>query len=341
MRAEVVSHLRRWSLEGVSTHEAAQTLAVSPRTLRHWELRERRGELEPPWRGRPLVRSARQDRNRVLAVLECFGPQTGVGTIRRFADNLPRSEVRDLVVRYRRCLERRGQGVEEELRWRVPGAVEAFDHTVAPVPVDGHRRAILTGRDLATGEATVWRAVEGMTASSTVAVLDDRFAEGRTPLVAKMDNGSSFVSEATRAFLEAHGVEQLLSPPRMPRYNGAVEAHTRWMKERTAWQALRRGRQDRWTSEDLEAARLVANAVRPPKVFDPALKVSPELRAAFRKSAASFKAELWAERGLDSASASKRRTDQVNREAITRALVAHGILEIRSRRVSLPVRSLF
>jgi transposase InsO family protein len=341
VRAEAARYLRRLSLDGVSTHEAAAILAVSPRTLRHWDLRERRGELEPRWRGRPLVRSARKDRNRVVAALECFGPQTGVGTIRRFVDDLPRSEVRDIVMRYRERLERRGQGVEEELRWRVPGAVEAFDHTVSPVPLDGDRQAILTGRDLATGEATVWRAVEGMTARSTVEVLDDRFAEGGTPLVAKMDNGSSFVAEATRAFLDGHGVEQLLSPPRTPRYNGAVEAHIRWMKERTAWQALRRGRQDRWTSEDLEAARLAANATRAPKAFDPASKVTPELRAAFRRSVRSYKAQLWAERGLDPASASRRQIDRVNRQAITRALVAHGILEIRSRRVSLPVRSLF
>ncbi|MGH8244994.1 MAG: hypothetical protein ACREUU_01025, partial [Gammaproteobacteria bacterium] len=155
------------------------------------------------------------------------------------------------------------------------------------------------------------------------------------------DNGSSFVAEAMRAFLEAYGVEQLLSPPRTPRYNGAVEAHIRWMKEWTAWQALRRGRQDRWTSEDLEAARLAANATSAPKAFDSISRVTPELRAAFRRSVAAYTAQLWAERSLDPTSVSQRQIDAVNRQAITRALVAHGILEIRSRRVSLPVRFLF
>jgi len=341
VRAEAVSCLRCWGLEGASTREAAEILAISPRTLGHWDLRERRGKLGRRWRGRPLVRSRREDRNRVVAVLGYFGPKTGVGTIRRFAGDIPRSEVRDIVMRYRRCVERRSHGVEHELCWRMPGAVEALDHTVAPVPIEGEHQAILAGRDLATGEATVWRGVEGMTARSTVDVLGGSFAKRGAPLVVKTDNGSAFVAEETEGLLGAHGVEHLLSPPRTPGYNGGVEAHNRWMKERTAWQAHREGRQDRWTSGDLERARLVANATRPPKAFDPGLKITPALRAAFRRSVASEKAQLWAERGQDPASASKGQINAVNRNAITRALVAHGILEIRSRRVSLPVRPLF
>jgi hypothetical protein len=277
----------------------------------------------------------------VVAALECFGPKTGVGTIRRFASDLPRSEVRDIVMRYRRCVKHRSHGVEHELGWRVPGAVEAFDHTVAPVLVEGVERAILAGRDLATGEATVWRGVEGMTARSTVDVLSGSFGKRGAPLVAKTDNGSAFVAQETEDFLRALGVEHLLSPPRTPGYNGGVESHIRWMKERTEWQALRQGREDRWMKRDLEAARLVANATRVVKAFDPASEITPELRAAFRQSVASHKAQLWAERGQDPTSATKVQINTVNRNAITRALVAHGILEIWSRRVSLPVSRLF
>jgi hypothetical protein len=338
---EAVSYLRCWGLEGGSVRESADLLALSPRTLRYWEFRERRGELEPRWRGRPLVRSSREDRNRVLAALECFGPRTGVATIRRFAGDIPRSEVRDLVIRYRRCSERRSHGVGRELFWRVPGAAQAFDHTEPGDLVDGIHPAILAGRDLATGEATVWRGVPDMTARSTVEVLTGSFAERGAPLVLKTDNGSAFVAEKTEEFLGASGVEHLLSPPLTPRYNGGVESHIRWMTMRTEWQATREGRQDRWTSTDLEAARLVANATRAPKALDHSAKLTPELRAAFRRSVAAERSRLFAARGLDPASAPKGLRNQVNRQAITRALVAHGILEIRSRRVSLPLRPLF
>src|SRR5262245_24594434 len=61
---------------------------------------------------------------------------------------------------------------------------------------------------------------------------------------------------------ERLGVNQLLSPPRLPQYNGACEAAIGWMKSPTRWIAAQDGRIGLWTSDDLEAARILANECR-------------------------------------------------------------------------------
>ena len=79
------------------------------------------------------------------------------------------------------------------------------------------------------------------------------------PLVLKSDNGSAFVASAFEALLAGLRVWQLLSPPRLPSYNGSCEAGIGSMKARTHHQATRLGRAGEWTCDDAEAARQQAN----------------------------------------------------------------------------------
>lgn len=83
--------------------------------------------------------------------------------------------------------------------------------------VDGSKPAILAGRDLATGESTLWEVVDGMTASTTVDLFRRSLADREPPLVVKTDNGSAFIAGETEALLDAYEIEHLLSPPLTPR----------------------------------------------------------------------------------------------------------------------------
>jgi len=72
------------------------------------------------------------------------------------------------------------------------------------------------------------------------------------------------IAEAFQEFPDRWQVFALLSPPRLPRYNGAVEAGNGSVKTRVRQEAARHGRIGCWTSDDLEAARLQANLTARP-----------------------------------------------------------------------------
>jgi transposase InsO family protein len=57
-----------------------------------------------------------------------------------------------------------------------------------------------------------------------IQVLKTLFAAYGVPLVIKFEDGSAFIAGETSDLLARHGVEKLLSPPGMPRYNGSCEA---------------------------------------------------------------------------------------------------------------------
>ena len=56
----------------------------------------------------------------------------------------------------------------------------------------------------------------------------------------------------------------LLSPPRTPWYNGAIEAGIGSLRTRVHHEAARHGRPALWTCDDLEAARRQANRTARP-----------------------------------------------------------------------------
>jgi transposase InsO family protein len=166
------------------------------------------------------------------------------------------------------------------------------------------------------------------------------FVRHGAPLVLKADNGSAFIAEATRDFLSLVGVNLLFSPPHTPRYNGSIEAGIGSLKTRTERHARCAGHPGYWTCDDVAAAKSEANATTRPGETGP---TPNELWDARRRNTAQ-------ERGLFQ-SALQRRRDQIGpkedlsskeerrmqREAIRRALVEHGILLYSRRRIPLPI----
>jgi transposase InsO family protein len=223
--------------------------------------------------------------------------------------------------------------------------VWARDHTSPPTPIDGDRRKILTVRDLATGCTLAAHAVLTDDAQSTIDILLSLFLAHGPPLVIKADNGPAFVARETRAVLAAHRVMILYSPPYLPRYNGACEAGNGVIKHLAHDLACRNGRPGRWTLDDLEGARLLANR----RITDRTQTRSPEQRFAERLPATDADRDKLAVSvrtarrlrcaQLAIASDNQQRSitaDALERQAIADALLDTGILTIRSCRVRLP-----
>jgi transposase InsO family protein len=348
-RKRAVEHLRFAVIAGGKQGETAVGLGLSPRTLRSWDELERTGRLLGRRRGRPLKRSGVEARNEVIRAIAEHGPQIGVRTLRSLFPRLARGEIKDLLERYRAQYAREHARLLWALDWTTPGVVWAMDHTEPPSPVDGESRAVLSLRDLSSGAQLLWKEELGPRASEVAKHLEGAFETHGAPLVVKVDNGSAFIAEEFQEACRRWGVELLWSPPRMPRYNGAIEAAIRWLKERTEHVALKAGRPGQWIAEDLQVALALTN--RLPKdgekdptargaVFENRAPILDELRAAFQTRLSEERASERRERGLrPEAELSRREWAEVDRKAMCRALVALGFLNITTRRGPLPLKS--
>jgi transposase InsO family protein len=119
---------------------------------------------------------------------------------------------------------------------------------------------VLVVRDLATGYQLVALPVKHATADVAAMALLSLFRLQGPPLVLKTDNGSHLIGGPVASLLRSWNVTLLRSPPGTARYNGAVEAGIGSLKARLHHVAAAHGRVDGPTCEDLEAARLEANA---------------------------------------------------------------------------------
>jgi transposase InsO family protein len=222
-----------------------------------------------------------------------------------------------------------------------------MDHTEPPTPIDGCFRWVLTVRDLASGSTLAAHAVVAPDAASTVHLLAALFAQHGPPLVLKADNGAAFVAAETRAFLHQHRVLLLRSPPYTPAYNGACEAGNGTIKHLTHQIACRHDRPQRWTLDDLEAARLLANR----RITGPHENRTPEQSFAVRDAIADAERDQLRDayrvarqrrlRQLSIEPDSRARSisaDALDRQAIADALSDTGVITIRSRRVRLSNR---
>jgi transposase InsO family protein len=335
---------------GWAAYQTAQRLQLCPRTLRHWRLQTRRPDALthlPAILGRPSQRSPRQLRNQVLATLDEFGPGLGVPSLRAMFPTMARAELADLVNRYRRLWRLRHQQALHVLSWQQPGAVWAMDFTETPFLIEGgpgenHERYLLAVRDLASGQQLLWQPVAAINTDETLAALGALFTRHGAPLVLKTDNGSPFCAEATLDFLHRAGVESLFSPPRAPRYNGAIEAGIGSLKTRTDRHASHHGHPGAWTLDDLAAAQAEANTqARPHGEHGPSphdawsarRPITPEERQLFQASVAQERLTLLAQEGPPDNTQAQRTLD---RHAIRRALVEHGLLLFSRRRLPLP-----
>ncbi|MGD9711884.1 MAG: DDE-type integrase/transposase/recombinase [Thermomicrobiales bacterium] len=330
----------------------AAALGLSARTLRHWVKRFRddpgcANRLITTPRGRPPSRLNRFHRREVLAHLRQTGPRVSIRALRAEFPEVARRELEDLLRRYRfwarRCTIAR-------LRWTTPGAVWAMDFTDVPHPIDGTHPHVLSVRDLASGRQLLALPTTDQCAKTADQALASLFAEHSPPIVLKSDNGSPFKATTTRLLLDDQGVTLLPSPVRTPSYNGSCEAGIGSLKTRCHERACLRGQPEHWTSDDLEAARLQANAAThsqgnqdstPDVTWKLRQPLKTHQRSLFQSTVQRMRLEVRSDWGYTPDEIiGPRVRDRIDREAIRRGLVAHGYLVIQRRRITLPLTKL-
>jgi transposase InsO family protein len=344
-RKRALAYLR--ASPGVSVAQAAWELGVAARTLAGWRDRRQRGLLRAAYRGPWRGLATREEVLTLLALTALAGRRLGHREVALFVPSLPRREACLWLRRFRKDWGRAWQSGLMLLAWTQPGTVWAMDYTEVEARIEGQYRYLLLVRDLGSGKTLLAQPCHSESEKVAVAALTELFKKHGAPLVLKADNGSAFAAQGTRALLETYGVLALYSPPRTPRYNAACEAGIGGLKTRVRHLAACAGRPGEWTCEDIERARCWGNAhgrpfgrtrPTPDEAWARRVRPSPEacdaLRAAFHEHLGALKASRTSEPGR-SRLALERRT------ALSRALVELGYLEIKSRRVSLPITPFF
>jgi transposase InsO family protein len=163
----------------------------------------------------------------------------------------------------------------------------------------------------------------------------------------KSDNGPAYRSTEVQSVLRSHDVLHLFSPPATPSYNGSCEAGVGSIKTRAFYEAARHDRPEAWTCEDIEAARCQANETArpwgpagptPQERFDEKLPITQAERSMFLASYKAYAASERHERGISlDAQLDHYQQASIDRVAIVRALVEHGYLQFRRRRVTPPI----
>ena len=350
LRGNVVEFCQWTQQGGLSLPQTAELLHLSPRTLRHWQQLLQGSLVMPaPLVGRPLELSARPERQVVLDLLKQLGPDTSLAFLREHFPTVARAELEDLLRRYRRVCARRYPPSLNVLQWTTPGAVWAMDFTEAPTAIDGKYPYLFAVRDLASGRQLLWQPVAAENAQQTRFYLAMLFTLHGAPLVVKSDNGSAFRDEGVQALVASAGAILLYSPPRTPRYNGAIEASIGAMKKRTERQAAYLGRVGQWTAEDAAAAQAEANAAprsgdrRGPsrqELWQARRRLTQEERGLLQQTVARLRPQERFKEGLTQEgpwTAAEER--QIDRQAVCHALVEHGYLLFSRRRIPLPITS--
>lgn len=336
----------RWLGRGAA--QVAADLGINERTLRNWL--QARGDDPPRLRGRPLCVLDPDERNQVIAAIMLMGGAAcSVAALQEGFPGIPRRALEECLNRFRHAWHRRAKRLVHVLRWRRPGSVWALDHSHAPSPVDGRFPVLLNVRDLASGCTLLSLPSHGETSAETAAALAALFLEHGPPLVLKSDNGGAFTGPETAELCRRHRVTQLFNPVRTPAYNGACEAGNGAIKTRAHHFAARRDQPGRWTCDDVESARLQANADHRPlgpngpaaqALFDHRLHPNADERHAFLRHLQRYRertVEEWSRHADGSTSHNRTPTPaQTERTAIARALVACDLLTYHRRRISPP-----
>ena len=346
-RQVILDFRKRTAQQGVTCSEAARCLGLAPRTLRYWNQRSHDDRLKPQARGRPIHRSPRSLRNRVVGFLRCTGPHIGMPALRAEFSTMPRSELKDMLRRFRRVWQYQNQRLIHRLRWHHPGTVWAADHVQPDRPVDGKYPYILSVRDLASNYQLAWQPVPDVGADTTTAVLNSLIWEHGPPLVLKTDNGSGFIARDTRKMLAAWSILHLRNPAATPQYNGSCEAANGSQKNTTEDQAALAGHPGRWTNRDLQRTRLIRNRLGRPwghrgPTPEDAWKqshVTASQRRQLQATVNRYRQEELAQRGIsDEALLSDAAQASVDRVAISRALKHHDYLRVARRLVTPQVK---
>lgn len=328
--------------------DTADFFHLAPRTLRHWRQGRSLAAVQLMPLGRPIRAANRQERNDVIHFLDEWGPGVGLPTLQILFPTLARAALADILGRYRRVWRRLHQHPIHVLRWSEVGRIWAIDFHGPRPAIDGLYPHLLAVRDLASHQQLAWLPVGDVTTATVLGVLTSLFVVHGAPLVLKSDNGSAFGAQEVQALCRQFGVLNLFSPPQTPRYNGSIEAGIGSLTTRTEQAAARRGYPDAWTWDDAELARLEANATARPRgisgpspneLWSARTLITPQERDAFGQTAAWLRKGL--ELDLESPTAiplSEMEERAINRKAIRRALVEHGYLRYKRRRIYPPIR---
>ena len=188
----------------------------------------------------------------------------GLPALQAVFTDIPRVTLEDMLARYRRWWQRKHSVDGNRLHWLVPGTVWAMDFTEPKFKVDARYPYLFTVRDLASHYHLCCQPVTSEKAEEVIPILQRLFIEHGPPLVMKSDNGSAFIAEVTQAFFQQRSVAVLYSPPRKPKYNGALERSNTTIKAYTAASANAAGHPLHWTSEDLRRALQIHNQLSRP-----------------------------------------------------------------------------
>lgn len=322
---------------GVPKVRAARALAVCERTLRHWE-HECPLPHRPASRGRRPRCAPRAARNEVYRFVRQIGPRTPLAALRARFPQVARSDLQDLLRRYRRITRRKARRKQSRLVWHRAGAVWGADFKEPREPLQGKYTAILSVRDLGSRYQLAWQPVEEATAGVVQATYARLFSEHGPPLVMKSDNGGPFRADQTKQLLAAQGVTPLYNPKRHPSYNGAVERSNSQLTGYQEALADFRGRAGMPTCEDAEAARRMANELARPdgwrgptagQLWAQRVPLAVEERAGFLASVAAHRAGVQRQLGLPTDEPlSHYPQAAVDRRAVRDSLVEHGLLTI-------------
>ena len=268
-------------------------------------------------------------------LLRSVGPDIGIPTLRGLLPEAARGALERHLRRYRLDHRRRRRARLYQLTWRHPGAVWAIDLADPVEPVDGHGRAVLAVRDLASRSTVGWIALPRGSCREVSDAIERLMRRNGAPLVLKSDNGSAFTGSAFKSTLARFGVVHLRSPRAWPQYNGACEAGIGVLKALTDTAAAGRGEPDHWTTDDLEEARGRANDLsrRIGARFVTAREEWTRRHRHWRRGRLLLKeviATRWSALRKSDPNPHRHRS-RIRRKAIQEALVELGHLEIESR----------
>lgn len=293
-------------------------------------------------RGRPPRYASREERNEVFRFLRQRGGATPLAALRAAFPALARTELAEILRRYRRVERRKREQRQSRLRWQQPGTVWAADFKERREPIEGRYTSILSIKDLASRCQLAWVPVEEGNSQSVQRIYERLFLEHGPPLVLKSDNGGPFRDDQTKALLAEYRVIPLYNPRRHPAYNGGVERANGQLASYQEAIAAAQGRPGLPTCGDAEQARQTANALARPDGWRglTAQELWQERAAITEVERMTFLASVAAERQL--ARAALHLPEQgdlghyqaaaIDRRAVRDALVEHGLLVIEPRR---------
>jgi transposase InsO family protein len=341
----------RWAQRrGLSVAQIADRIGMDASTLRDWMDRWKSDHLRAKARGRPVDPVDADQLFSVLMVFGVIGPQVGLPTLQKLLPDMARAALISLQARCRAIYRKKAAWIVDTLRWTCPGAVWAIDFAQPPETIERIYTHLLIVRDLASGKVLLAIPTPGESATLVITVLASLFRWFGAPLVLKLDNGGPFITDELKDLLRQHGVLPLYSPPRLPRYNGSVEAGIGSIKTRAFWRAALAARPGQWTVDDIEAAVCEANTEGRPRGSDAPspddawlsrIPITQAQRDALHARYAALAAEEYARRGLPPMTRLQHQEQaSIDRVAISHALIDNGFLLIRRRRITPPVSRL-